>query len=56
MDDSFVGSSPSVLQLSAGDHKIQVTKGTKSWEKTIRVSSGSNLNITAALEEKRARQ
>ncbi len=50
LDGSFVGSTPSVIGVSTGDHTISVKKiGYKFWERKIKVSSGK-VNISADLE------
>jgi PEGA domain len=50
LDGAFVGSTPSNLGVSAGDHVITVVKkGYKSWERKIKVSSGK-IEIAAELE------
>ncbi len=52
IDDRFVGTTPSTIQLSAGEHKIVVSKaGFKSWERTMMVSSNGNVNLNADLEK-----
>lgn len=52
IDDKFVGTTPSVLQLTAGEHKIVVTKsGYKTWERTLTVNASGNVNLNAELEK-----
>ena len=49
VDGKFVGSTPSSISLSPGDHEIAVKKtGFSAWEKKVSVSSG-HINITAEL-------
>ncbi len=56
VDGKFVGSTPSSLQLSVGDHKITVKmSGFEVWERTITLSYGSSVVVNASLE-KRATQ
>src|SRR5467141_4060295 len=51
VDEKYMGSTPSALRLSVGDHKIKLEKpGFKSWEKTLTVTSGSTATINATLE------
>jgi PEGA domain len=51
VDEKYMGSTPSALRLSAGDHKIKLEKsGFKSWEKTLTVSSGGKIQISADLQ------
>lgn len=50
LDGAFVGNTPSTFGVPAGDHVITVVKkGYKSWERTIKVSSGK-IEINAELE------
>ena len=51
VDGKYVGSTPSVVRLSTGDHQMEIAKsGFKSWKRTMAVSSGSELTIDATLE------
>lgn len=51
VDEKFMGSTPSTLRLSAGDHKIRLEKpGFKPWEKTLTISSGGTATVNATLE------
>ncbi len=50
LDGSFVGTTPSTVGVSAGDHAVSIKKGGyKRWERKLKVSSG-NVNISAELE------
>jgi PEGA domain len=52
VDDKFVGTTPSTIQLAPGEHKIGLAKsGFKSWERTITVTAGSTLNLDASLDK-----
>jgi PEGA domain len=51
VDGSFVGNTPSVIEVTPGDHSVVVKKaGYKSWERKIKVTGGS-VNISAELEK-----
>jgi len=51
VDGSFVGNTPSEVQLAEGDHLVAVKKaGFNNWERKMKVSSGSNLHLAAELE------
>ncbi len=53
VDGKFSASTPSVLQLSAGDHKISIQKlGFNAWERTLALTAGSSLTVTANLEKR----
>lgn len=52
VDGSFVGNTPSEIEIAAGDHTIAVKKaGFKSWERNLKVSGGSNVHLNAELEK-----
>ncbi len=52
VDDKFMGSTPSSLRLTVGDHKIKLGKpGFKTWERTMTVSSGATATVDATLEK-----
>jgi hypothetical protein len=52
VDGSFVGNTPSDLQVTEGDHTIAVKKsGFKNWERKLKSSAGSSVHISAELEK-----
>lgn len=52
IDGSFVGNTPSDVQVPEGEHTIAVKKsGFKSWERKMRVTSGSSVHLNAELEK-----
>jgi len=52
VDDKFVGTTPSTIQLSPGEHKIVVSRsGFKAWERTMTVNSNGSINLNAELEK-----
>jgi hypothetical protein len=52
VDGSFVGSTPSDVQVSEGDHTITVKRaGFQSWERKLKVSAGSSVHLNADLEK-----
>lgn len=52
VDGSFVGSTPSDVQVTEGDHTIVVKKsGFKNWERKLKASAGSSVHISAELEK-----
>jgi hypothetical protein len=52
IDGSFVGNTPSDVEVSPGDHTISVKKpGFKEWERKLKVSSGSSVHLNAELEK-----
>jgi hypothetical protein len=52
VDGSFVGSTPSDVQVAEGDHTIAVKKsGFKNWERKLKSSAGSSVHISAELEK-----
>lgn len=52
VDGKFVGSTPSTLKLSIGEHTITIEKsGFKIWTRTMTVSPAGNVSIEAELEK-----
>lgn len=52
VDGSFVGNTPSDVQVAEGDHTITVKKtGFKDWERKMKVSGGSSVHLNAELEK-----
>ena len=52
IDGSFVGNTPSEVQVSEGDHIVIVKKaGYKNWERKVKVSAGSSVSLNAELEK-----
>jgi hypothetical protein len=51
VDEKFMGNTPSMLRLAAGDHKVRLEKsGFNRWEKTLTVSSGESATVNASLQ------
>jgi hypothetical protein len=52
VDGSFVGNTPSDVQVAEGEHTVTVKKaGFKDWERKLKVSAGSNVHLNAELEQ-----
>lgn len=52
IDGSFVGNTPSDVQVAEGDHTIAIKKvGFKEWERKLKVSGGSSVHLSADLEK-----
>jgi len=52
VDGSFVGNTPSDVQVAEGDHTVVVKKsGFKNWERKLKSSAGSSVHISAELEK-----
>jgi hypothetical protein len=50
VDGSFVGNTPTTLQLPAGQHHILVKNGSRMWERTLQVSGGSTISLNATFQ------
>jgi hypothetical protein len=51
IDGSFVGNTPSDVQVPDGEHTITVKKsGFKDWERKMKVTGGSSVHLNAELE------
>jgi len=52
IDGSFVGNTPSDIQVAEGDHTITVKKsGFTTWERKMKINSGSSIHLNAELEK-----
>ena len=52
VDGSFVGNTPSEIDVADGEHTVSIQKsGFKTWQRKIKVSSGSNVHLKAELEK-----
>ncbi len=52
VDGKYVGSTPSVLTLSTGNHTVEVSlPGFAQWKRELTVSPGSELTVNAVLEK-----
>lgn len=52
VDANFVGNTPSDVQVAEGDHSVVIKKaGFKSWERRLKSTAGSDVNISAELEK-----
>jgi hypothetical protein len=52
VDGKYVGSSPSTVRLSAGDHTVLIEKaGFKPWQRAMTASAGGNVTIDATLDK-----
>jgi hypothetical protein len=57
VDGSFVGNTPSEVQVTDGDHTVAVKKsGFKDWQRKLKSSVGSSVHISAELEKADASQ
>jgi PEGA domain/Protein of unknown function (DUF2846) len=52
VDGKFMGSTPSTIQLSPGQHFVSIEiEGMKPWQRTMSVTPGGNVAIDATLEK-----
>jgi len=52
VDGSFVGNTPSDVQVLEGDHEVVIKKtGFKNWERKLKASAGSSVRVGAELEK-----
>jgi hypothetical protein len=51
VDGKYIGNTPSTVRLPAGDHTVMVEKsGFKTWQRTMTVSPGGIVTVSATLE------
>jgi hypothetical protein len=52
LDGKYMGSTPSTVRLTSGDHTVLIEKaGYKPWQRTVTVNPGGIVSIDAALEK-----
>ncbi|HMG75418.1 MAG TPA: PEGA domain-containing protein [Pyrinomonadaceae bacterium] len=52
VDDKFLGTTPSTVQLTPGEHKIVIMKaGFKPWERTMTINPNGSVNLDVSLEK-----
>jgi hypothetical protein len=52
VDGSFVGNTPSDVQVGEGDHFVTVKKaGFKDWERKLKITGGSSVHLNAEMEK-----
>ena len=52
IDGKFVGTTPSTVQLTPGEHTISIDKsGFKQWQRTITLTAGGAINLEATLDK-----
>jgi hypothetical protein len=52
VDGSFVGNTPSNIQVAAGQHTIVIKKSDfKNWERKLSINAGSNIHLDADMEK-----
>jgi len=47
LDGTFVGNTPTTLQVPAGLHHVTVRSGAKIWQRSMQVTSGSQVSLNA---------
>jgi hypothetical protein len=48
VDGSFVGNTPTTVQLPPGEHRVVIRSGAQNWDRTVHVESGSTVTLNAA--------
>jgi hypothetical protein len=52
VDGKFMGSTPSTIQLTPGDHVVEVEKdGLRPWQRGMTITAGGNITIDATLDK-----
>ena len=52
VDGKFMGNTPSTIQLTAGDHVVEVEKeGLRPWQRGMTITAGGNITIDATLDK-----
>jgi hypothetical protein len=52
VDGKFMGNTPSTIQLTPGDHVVEVAKeGLRPWQRGMTITAGGNITIDATLDK-----
>jgi hypothetical protein len=52
VDGKFMGNTPSTIQLTPGDHVVEIEKeGLRPWQRGMTISAGGNITIAATLDK-----
>ena len=52
VDGKFMGNTPSTIQLTPGDHVVEVEKdGLRPWQRGMTITAGGNITIDATLDK-----
>jgi hypothetical protein len=52
VDEKYMGSTPSTLKLTPGEHKVKLEKsGFKTWERTLTVGAGTTTTVNPTLDK-----
>jgi hypothetical protein len=51
LDGAFVGNTPTTLQVPAGTHHVTVKNGTETWQRSMQVTSGSQVSLNAVFAD-----
>jgi hypothetical protein len=54
LDGSFVGNTPTTLQVAAGMHHVTVRSGAETWQRSMQVTSGSQVSLNAVFADNTA--
>lgn len=49
VDGAFVGNTPTTIQIAGGSHRVVVKANGKEWERTVAVTSGGTVSLSAPL-------
>jgi hypothetical protein len=53
VDGTFVGNTPTTLQVPAGSHEVTVKAAGATWQRTVQVNAGSVISLNADLKDTR---
>lgn len=51
IDGLFIGNTPSTRTVTAGNHRVVVKSGVKTWERTLSAQAGDTMNVSATLKQ-----
>jgi hypothetical protein len=53
LDGTFIGNTPTTLQMAPGPHSFLVKKGSATWTRTVQIQPGGTITLSAPLSGKR---
>jgi hypothetical protein len=53
LDGTFIGNTPTTLQMAAGPHSFLIKKGSATWTRTVQIQPGGTITLSAPLSGKK---
>jgi diacylglycerol kinase family enzyme len=53
LDGTFIGNTPTTLQMAPGSHSFLMKKGSATWTRTVQIQPGGTIPLSAPLSGKK---